>query len=121
MFNIICGFVIILIMSRPSLEASSQTCLLGYSDPAVVVPLSGVWKDYKLLSVSYLSSGSLAESATCGGVSSSVLESGVVDVGKLVLSDHGGSLGELAGLQLHLGVVESRNHEDVVGGEDGLG
>jgi hypothetical protein len=46
---------------------------------------------------------------------------GVVDVRKLVLSDHGGSLGELAGLELHLGVVESRDHENVVGGEDGLG
>jgi hypothetical protein len=69
----------------------------------------------------YLSSGSLTESAGGGGIGSSVLESRVVDVVQLILTDHGSTLGELAGLQLHLGVVESRDLVHMPQGEDGLG
>ena len=69
----------------------------------------------------HLSSGCFTESASGGGISTSVLESSVVDVGELILSDHGSALGELSGLELHLGVVESRDHEDVQEGEDGFG
>lgn len=82
-----------------------------------LIPLA--WK--KVWIALHLSGGSFAESASGGSISSGVLQSGVVDVGKLILSDHGSTLGELAGLKLHLGVIESRDHVDVEEGEDGLG
>jgi hypothetical protein len=68
-----------------------------------------------------LSSGSFAESTGGGRVSSGVLQSSVVDVGELAVPDGGSAFRELAGLELHLGVVELGNVPYVPQSEDGLG
>jgi hypothetical protein len=74
-----------------------------------------------VLTASDLPSGSFTESTGGSCISSSVLQCGVVDVGQLAISDGGSTFGELAGLELHLGVVEFGDIPYVPCGEDGLG
>lgn len=68
-----------------------------------------------------LSGGSFAESTSGGRVSSGVLQSSVVDVGELAVPNCSGTFRELAGLELHLGVVELGNVPYVPESENGFG